>query len=156
MNTNRNGFRMGLILGASLGLGGLALIGMASQSGVESLQITQSTDGRTAYLWRVETGGIEFIDSATATGGVAPNMDQIRPDTPANAQEAQSMLDRATQYIKDGKLDQAEQLLTKLEGMDGLSSSMQSKIKSARQLLDAANLGQGMPSKLPTVPGFPK
>ena len=62
------------------------------------------------------------------------------------------MLDQALEYIKGGKLDLAEPLLTKLEGMSGLPQSMQTQVKAARDLLNVTKAKSGLPG----LPKFPK
>ncbi len=65
--------------------------------------------------------------------------------------DAQKLLDQALQYIKENKLDLAEQALVKLEGMKAqLPATMQSSIAQARSALDTAKKASGaMPSGLP-------
>jgi len=53
--------------------------------------------------------------------------------------EAQKLIDQAMTYIKENKLDLAEQTVTKLEGMKAsLSPTLQSAVDSARKSLNAA------------------
>ncbi len=57
----------------------------------------------------------------------------------AAAKEAQTLIDQASAAIKDGKLDQAQELLGRLDGMKGsLPKSMQDKIGSLQKSLDSA------------------
>ncbi len=65
--------------------------------------------------------------------------------------EAQSLIDKASAAIKGGNLDQAEQLLTQLDGMKSmLPKAMQDKIASLRQALDMAKAAKGL--QLPGTP----
>ena len=65
--------------------------------------------------------------------------------------EGQKLLDQALQYIKENKLDLAEQTLVKLEGMKAqLPETMQKGIAQARSALDTAKKASGaMPGGVP-------
>jgi PAS domain S-box-containing protein len=62
----------------------------------------------------------------------------------------QSQLDRIIQAIKDGKLDDAQKLLTGLEAKKGsLPASSQDRVAAARKSLDAARFAESAKSALP-------
>jgi uncharacterized protein YjbJ (UPF0337 family) len=63
----------------------------------------------------------------------------------ADTSEAQKLLDQATQYVKENKMDLADKTLTQLEGMKPqLPSSYGSKIDAARSMFNTAQKGQGL------------
>jgi hypothetical protein len=64
--------------------------------------------------------------------------------------EAQTLLEQVTNYIKENKLELAEQTLNKLEAMKGrLPAEWASKIEDARKMLAAAKLAGGAGGVLP-------
>ena len=68
------------------------------------------------------------------------------------AAQAETQLQQVMDYIKQNKLDLAEQALAKLEASKAsLPAAVQSKLPTARQALDTAKASGG---KLPSVPGL--
>lgn len=75
--------------------------------------------------------------------------------TSAVEAEAQKLLDQATAYIKENKLDLADKTLTQLEGMKAqLSPTLAKGVDNARSLLNTAKAGGGL--KLPSLGGEAK
>lgn len=89
--------------------------------------------------------------NATASSGAAataPANSAVSADT----SEAQKLLDQAMQYIKDNKLDDANNVLTKLEALKPkLPAEWASKIDSARSAYNTAKSGSDKLKSL--VPG---
>jgi hypothetical protein len=83
-------------------------------------------------------------DATAVTGGAATTAPAVPPPAAAAAvdaktAEAQKLLDQATEYIKENKLDLADKTLTQLEGMKAsLPPEWASKIDTARKSLTAA------------------
>jgi len=79
-----------------------------------------------------------------AAGAAATTAPAVPPPAAAAAvdaktAEAQKLLDQATEYIKENKLDLADKTLTQLEGMKAsLPPEWASKIDTARKSLTAA------------------
>ena len=69
MNKDRKTFLMGAASGAGVCLLAAAMIGMTEQPGLGGHWITSSPDGRTAYLWDVAGGRLNFVASAQASSG---------------------------------------------------------------------------------------
>jgi len=99
-----------------------------------------------------------------ATMPAMPNVDVPLPKVdPAAAEaatkeavtkDATSKFKQLMGYIKDKKLDLAEELLKKLEGIKAsLPADLQSKIDGARTALNAAKT---LDTKLPAIPGVGK
>ena len=105
-----------------------------------AVDAAQKDAAGTADAAKKEAAGA--IDSAKTAGAEATSTIQG---------EAQKLLDQAMQYIKENKLDMAEQALVKLEGMKAqLPETMQSSIAQARSALDTAKKASGaMPGGLP-------
>jgi hypothetical protein len=81
--------------------------------------------------------GQSGMATPTAAGKAAPSAEA--------ATNAQPLIDKASAAIQGGKLDQAGQLLTQLDGMKGmLPTAMQDKIASLHQALDMANAAKGL------------
>jgi hypothetical protein len=81
--------------------------------------------------------------------------------TAAASSQAQTLIDQAMTYVKENKLDLAEQTVTKLEGMKAsLSPSLQSAVDNARKTLNAAKgagaLGAPGAPAAPAAPAAPQ
>jgi hypothetical protein len=62
----------------------------------------------------------------------------------AVTEEAQKYLDQVTQFVKDNKLNEAGQVMAKLEALkDKLPAEWAAKIDSARQMLEKAKAAVG-------------
>jgi hypothetical protein len=96
----------------------------------------------------MDTAGPAKKDAAGAVEGAKTAGAEA---TSAIQGEAQKLLDEALKYIKENKLDLAEQALVKLEGMKAqLPETMQSSIAQARSALDTAKKASGaMPGGMP-------
>lgn len=103
--------------------------------------------------------GMAGIDKATEAAGKTQGTAakaRVTADKPAAgeaqgqaAAEANSLLDKANNAIKDGKLDQAQEAINQLQGMKGsLPESMQKKIDSAAQSLAKAKAATADPTSL--------
>jgi len=90
------------------------------------------------------TGSTGTMGTAATTGvGATVNT--------ASAAEAQKLMDQATQYIKDNKLDLADKTVTQLEGMKGqLPAEYGPKIDELKKMVDAAKTGLPGGMKLPS------
>ena len=87
------------------------------------------------------------------TNGTGATTGAASDATAAASSQAQTLIDQAMTYIKENKLDLAEQTVTKLEGMkSSLSPTLQSAVDKARQALDAAKASA---AKAPAVPAAP-
>jgi vacuolar-type H+-ATPase subunit H len=83
-------------------------------------------------------GGVQ--DAANAAGDSAESVSE------ALQAEAQKLLDEAMDYIKNNKLEVAEQSVAKLESMQtSLPASMQQAVVQARSALDVAKKASGLP-----------
>ena len=79
-------------------------------------------------------------------GGAAAAKDQAAGATGGMQAEAQKYYDQAMQAVKDKKFDVADEALKKLEGMkSNLSPEWQSKVDSARTMLDGAKSAGSIP-----------
>ena len=90
--------------------------------------------------------GSKPADSPSTSGSATPS--------DATKAAAQGLLDQATQYIKDGKLDLADKAVTQLETMkSSLAPEWQSRISQARTALETAKkAGILKPGETPKVP----
>ena len=103
-------------------------------------------------------GGAAMDQAQKTVGGVqtdaAKTVDAAKTQTEAAAKAAEGQVQQVMDYIKENKLDLAEQALTKLEASKtSLPAAVQTKLPTARQALDAAKAAAG---KLPSVPALPK
>ncbi len=86
--------------------------------------------------------------------GVAKDTQSAATET--KAKEAQPLIDKASEAIQDGKLDQAQDNLTQLEGMkSSLPKSMQDKIASLEKSLNTAKQAKSAAQGL-KLPGAAK
>ena len=93
----------------------------------------------------------EVTKAATET---AEEASKVAKDTATEAQkEVKALLDKATEAIKGGKLDEAEAPLKQAEGMKStLPEADQKQVEEARKAFDAAKEAQGLKDKLPKLP----
>jgi hypothetical protein len=97
-------------------------------------------------------GEVSSLEAQAPSESAAAEAGAASPE--ARLKEAQSLLDKATSATEAGKLDKAEDALTKLEGMQNLlPETMQQKITSARTALDAAKAAKDVKSKIPGLGG---
>ena len=83
------------------------------------------------------------------TPPAAPTASPATPATPSATATAESQADtliaQATQYVKDNKLDLADQAVTKLQGMKGsLPATYGPTIDNLKTMLDAAKAKNGV------------
>lgn len=101
---------------------------------------------------RPSAGGLMDSMPATMPSGAAAAADDA-------SVQAKEWLDKATQYIKDNKLDLASDALDKVEAMkDKLPAALQGQLGTARSLLNAAKVkgaagGVQLPAGLPGLGG---
>lgn len=102
----------------------------------------------------VKADAAKTVDAAKVQPEVAKTVDAAKVQTDAAAKAAEGQMQQVMDYIKENKLDLAEQALTKLEASKtSLPAAVQTKLPTARQALDAAKAAAG---KLPSVPALPK
>jgi hypothetical protein len=90
--------------------------------------------------------------TSAVTGAASSAVSAAATQSSAVAGEAQKLIDQATTYIKENKLDLAEKAVTQLEGMKAsLSPALQKQVDNARGLLDTAKKAGAV--KLPAIPG---
>jgi hypothetical protein len=116
-------YRIGCL--ACLVLLGIWLIGCEGEQGTAGIDKASEAVGKSS--------GTGAKPSATAEKQAAGEVHGQA------TKEANSLLDQANSAIKDGKLDQAQEAINKLQGMKGsLPESMQKKIDAAAQSLEKA------------------
>jgi hypothetical protein len=90
------------------------------------------------------------------TGGgsaTQPTADAVKSVTAAATTEAQKLIDQGTTYLKDNKLDLADGIVTKLQGMKAdMPVEYQGKIDQLKQLVDAAKAAAA--TGMPKMPGM--
>ena len=77
-------FLLGGVCGVLFGLAALSTLGMSLQQRGGGLHVTQSADGRTAYLWSIGSGGLDFIDQARAPRGKGERDDPAKSGADGN------------------------------------------------------------------------
>ncbi len=116
---------------------------------VIAVLLTACTEEQTSKM----SGAAPGISSPPSGQGetAAPKPAENAAGQAGTTKEAQSLIDKTSAAIQGGNLDQGEQLLTQLDGMKGmLPSTMQDKIASLHQALDAAKAAKGL--QLPGTP----
>ena len=103
-------------------------------------------------------GGAAIDQAQKTVGGVktdaAKTVDAAKTQTDAAAKAAEGQVQQVMDYIKENKLDLAEQALAKLEAAKAsLPAAIQDKLATARQALNTAKAAAG---KLQNLPGLPK
>lgn len=107
-------------------------IGCEGEDASKAMSIAQETHS----TWGKSKEAPAKTETPSAEKSAAPTGEAAEE---ASTDEAQSLIDKATAAINDGKLDQAQQSLTQLESMKGaLPQPMQDKIASLQKSLDMA------------------
>ena len=108
-------------------------------------------DKTDAAASKLNAAADSVTSGANAPSATAPSNSAVSTET----SQAQALLDQAMQYIKDNKLDDANNVLTKLEAMKSkLPAEWASKIDSARSAYNTAKSGSDKLKSL--VPGGAK
>ena len=118
----------------------------AATSARDAASSAQDAAATTAADARRAAGADTSSNTTTATGtSSTPSQSPAGQPGAASSNDPQTLLDQATQYIKENKLDMAEKSVTQLEKMKPqLPVSLQGKVESARSLLDTAKKGNSL------------
>lgn len=164
----------------SMVLGGALMLGCDDRSKDTSTNNSGGTGGTMSGGSGTMSGGSGTMSGGTgnmsgggmmsgattrpSTGGLMDNMPTTMPSGATAAADdasaqAKEWLDKATQYIKDNKLDLASDALDKVDAMkDKLPAALQGQLGTARSLLNAAKAkgaagGVQLPAGIPGLGG---
>jgi hypothetical protein len=140
-----------LLLVGGLILGGLSLVGCEKEDATtatppapQESPAAQPAGGALDKAAQDAAGTL--TDAKKQAAGAVESAKEAGAEATSTIQnEAQKLLDQATQYIKENKFELADQTIAKLEGMKAqLPQTMQDAIGKARSALDTAKKAQGM------------